>query len=124
MFSFATAVSAQSDLVRNVSNKGTVAAAFLEVGVNARAEAMGGAYTAMRGNPDMMYWNPSGIAFLRTTAVSVSHTQWLAETEFNYASVAVPLAGTRFVLGGSFYHPGDSRATGTILRRKSDRGNV
>jgi len=102
LFSFATAVSAQSDLVRNVSNKGTVAAAFLEVGVNARAEAMGGAYTAMRGNPDMMYWNPSGIAFLRTTAVSVSHTQWLAETEFNYASVAVPLAGTRFVLGGSF----------------------
>lgn len=93
---------AQSDLVSNVSNKGTVAAAFLEIGVNARAEAMGGAFTAMRATPDIQYWNPSGMAFLQGIAIGVSHTKWLADTEFNYASVAVPLAGNKVVVGGSF----------------------
>jgi hypothetical protein len=93
---------AQSDLVSNVSNKGTVAAAFLEIGVNARAEAMGGAFTAMRSSADMLYWNPAGTAFLNGTSLSFSHTKWLAETEFNYAAIAVPIDGRNLVIGGSF----------------------
>lgn len=93
---------AQSDLVTNVSNKGTVAAAFLEIGVNARAEGMGGAFTAMRSSADMLYWNPAGIAFLTGTSVSLSHTKWLADTEFNYAGLAVPIAGSNVVFGASF----------------------
>lgn len=97
-----TSVKAQDNLVSNVSNKGTVAAAFLEIGVNARAEAMGGAFSAMRSSADMLYWNPAGIAFLSGTSMSVSHTKWLADTEFNYAAIAVPLAGRNLVLGGSF----------------------
>lgn len=93
---------AQIPFVRNVSNKGTVAAAFLEIGVNARAEAMGGAYTGMQGNVDMIYWNPAGLAFVPGLSGSFSNTEWLAETSFNFASIAIPIPALKGVLAGSF----------------------
>ena len=95
-------VTAQVEFVKNVSNKGTVAASFLEIGVNARAEAMGGAYTAERGNADMIYWNPAGLAFVDGVSTSFSNMEWLANTSFNFASVAVPLPSINSVLAGSF----------------------
>lgn len=93
---------AQIPFVRNVSNKGTVSAVFLEIGVNARAEAMGGAYAGMRGNADMIYWNPAGVAYLPGISASFSNTQWLAETSFNFASFAVPIPKFNGVLAASF----------------------
>lgn len=93
---------AQLNFVKDVSNKGTVAASFLEIGVNARAEAMGGAYVAMRGNSDMIYWNPAGTAFVKGMSGSFTNTQWLANTTFNFASVAVPLRSLKSVVGLSF----------------------
>lgn len=93
---------AQPRLVNSVSNKGTVAAAFLEIGVNARAEGMGGAYVAVQGDPDMIYWNPAGLAFVSGISGSLSLTQWLADTEFNFATFAVPISGRNLVLAGSF----------------------
>lgn len=93
---------AQTSLVNNVSNKGTVAAAFLEIGVNARAEAMGGAYSAMNGNADMAYWNPAGLTGIRGVGGTFSNTEWLAETSFNYAAFALPIPGKKTVLAASF----------------------
>ncbi|NBC67056.1 MAG: PorV/PorQ family protein [Bacteroidetes bacterium] len=93
---------AQFSFVNDVSNKGTVAAAFLEIGVNARAEAMGGAYSAMNGTADMAYWNPAGLTGIRGVGGTFSNTEWLAETTFNYASFAVPIAGRKTVLAASF----------------------
>lgn len=97
-----TLVEAQIPFVKNVSNKGTVAAAFLEIGVNARAEAMGGAYSAMQGNVDMIYWNPAGLAFMNGLSGSFSNTEWLAETSFNFASLAIPIPSLKGVLATSF----------------------
>ncbi len=88
--------------VRNVSNKGTVAAAFLEIGIGARAEAMGGAYTAQAGSAEMIYWNPAGLAYVDGLAVSLSHTEWLAETNFEFFSVAAPLPFANAVAAASF----------------------
>lgn len=93
---------AQIPFVRNVSNKGTVSAAFLEIGVNARAEAMGGAYSAMQGNVDMIYWNPAGLAFVKGIGGTFSNTEWLAETSFNFASLAIPIPAVNGVLASSF----------------------
>lgn len=88
--------------VQNVSNKGTVAAAFLEIGVGARAEAMGGAYTAQAGQAEMIYWNPAGLAYVDGLAVSLSHTEWLAETSFEFLTVAAPLPFFDAVAAASF----------------------
>lgn len=93
---------AQIPFVRNISNKGTVSAAFLEIGVNARAEAMGGAYSAMQGNVDMIYWNPAGLAFVEGLGGTFSNTEWLAGTSFNFASLAIPIPAINGVLASSF----------------------
>jgi hypothetical protein len=90
------------EFVRDVSNNGTVAAAFLEIGVGARAEAMGGAYTAQAGRSEMIYWNPAGLAYMDGVAVSFTHAEWLAETSFDFFSVAAPLPFFGSVLGLSF----------------------
>lgn len=93
---------AQLSFVKNVSNKGTVAAPFLEIGVNARAEGMGGAYVAQTGTVDMIYWNPAGLAYMNGVGVSFSNTEWLANTQFNFASAAVPIPKIKSVLAASF----------------------
>ncbi|MCB0259296.1 MAG: hypothetical protein KDE62_06190, partial [Calditrichaeota bacterium] len=41
----------------NVSKRGSTAASFLEIGVGARALAMGGAFTALADDPSTLYWN-------------------------------------------------------------------
>lgn len=93
---------AAQDFVTNVSNQGTVAAAFLEIGVGARAEAMGGAYTAHAGTAEMIYWNPAGLAYVDGVAASFTHTEWLASTTFDFFSIAAPLPFFNAVLGASF----------------------
>lgn len=42
---------------------GTTSAAFLKLGVGARAVAMGGAFTGVPGDPFAIYWNPAGLAY-------------------------------------------------------------
>lgn len=83
----------------NVSNKGTNAAAFLEIGVGARAEAMGGAYTAQYGNVEMLYWNPAGIAWIDGIKASFSHNEWLAETAHDFVGVVVPVRSIYSTIG-------------------------
>lgn len=90
------------EFVQNVSNKGTVAAAFLEIGIGARAEAMGGAYAAEAGRAEMIYWNPAGIAYLEGVEATFTHAEWLAETSFDFVGLAVPLPFLNTVLGAGF----------------------
>lgn len=79
------------DFVRNVSNNGTVAAAFLEIGIGARAEAMGGAYTAQSGYSESIYWNPAGLAFTNQVTSTFTNTQWLADLRLDFGAIAVPV---------------------------------
>ena len=101
MLALAQPGSAQ-DFVTNVSNKGTVAAAFLEIGIGARAVAMGGSYTAMAGRSEMIYWNPAGLAYTEGLAASFTHAEWLADTNFDFFTIATPLPFFNSVLAASF----------------------
>ncbi len=51
-----------SIIVPSQSKVGTTAAQFLGIGVGSRAMSMGGAFTAMYGDPSCLYWNPGSIA--------------------------------------------------------------
>lgn len=93
---------AAQEFVQNVSNNGTVGAAFLEIGVGARAEALGGAYTAQAGSAEMIYWNPAGLAYVDGIATSFMHAEWLADTDFDFVALAAPLPFFNAVLGASF----------------------
>ena len=76
---------------KNVSKVGITAAPFLEIGVGSRAIGMGGAFVATANDVSALYWNPAGIAKMRNGQVILMHTNWLADIQFEFAGVVVPL---------------------------------
>jgi hypothetical protein len=66
---------------------GTSAAQFLKIGVGCRAAALGGAYVAMADDAAALFWNPAGLAQMDHNEVLFMHSQWLADTEFNFGGV-------------------------------------
>jgi len=77
---------------KDVSNVGTTAAPFLEIGVGARAIGMGGAFVATANDVSAMYWNPAGLAGLKTVQAIFVHTDWLVDITFDYAGMVFPLS--------------------------------
>ena len=78
---------------KEVSKVGTTAAGFLNIDLGARAVGMGSAYASVASDVSSMYWNPAGIARLTRTEAVFSNTNWIADINFNYAAVAVPMIG-------------------------------
>lgn len=76
---------------RNVSKSGTTAAAFLEIPVGARAIGMGGAFVGTANDVTSLYWNPAGVARLDHSETIFSHTNWIADMNFDYAALSIPL---------------------------------
>lgn len=69
----------------------TTAAAFLEIGVGARAQAMGGAFVSLAQDATAMYWNPAGIGKISGFETNFTHVNWLVDTNFDYAGFVVPI---------------------------------
>ncbi len=91
----------QINYSQNVSKTGTTAAAFLEIGVGAAANGMGGAFVARANDASALYWNVAGIASRSQNEVILSHTEWIADTRFDYAGLILAL-GDFGNLGFSF----------------------
>ena len=49
---------------QNVSKTGTTAASFLEIGVGAAANGMGGAFVGLSNDASSLFWNVGGISTL------------------------------------------------------------
>ncbi len=71
---------------QEVSKVATTAAPFLEIGVGARATALGNAYTAVADGAESMYWNPSSIDWFSQNDASFNYSNWFAGEEFIYAA--------------------------------------
>lgn len=72
------------------TKSGTTAGQFLKVQIGARAIGMGGAYVAAANDMSSIYWNPAGLDKVRPHGgVTFVHTNWLADTKFDFAAVAV-----------------------------------
>ncbi len=85
---------APQNYVDEVTNAGTSAAAFLQIGVGARAQAMGNAATADGRDATSMYWNPASITNLEGMVnVAFDHTNWLAETKLDYLGAVFNFGG-------------------------------
>lgn len=87
---FATLGAPQS-AAQSVSKAGTTSAVFLEIPAGARAIAMGGAFVGTANDVSSLYWNVAGIARLYRNEAFFSHNEWLADTRFDFAALAVPL---------------------------------
>jgi len=84
---------------REVTKRGTTAADFLGIPVGARATGMGGAVAALVDDPTAVYWNPAGLASIDGAAFTGEYAQWLADIDFNFISVVVPVGAGHVALG-------------------------
>ncbi len=84
----------------DVSKTGTTAATFLEISVGAPAIGVGGAFVSLANDATALYWNPAGIANLSGTEAILSHTDWIADTKFDFAGLVLPV-GSLGTLGFS-----------------------
>jgi len=78
---------ASSDRLTNV---GTTAAPFLEVGVGSRAIGMGGAFVAVANDVSALYWNPAGLCRIGHSEAVFERVEWLADIDFNYLGATIP----------------------------------
>ena len=82
-----------AQFIQGVSKVGTISATFLEIGVGARAVAMGNAYVATADDITAIYWNPAGLARINNSEATFMHTNWFVDTKFDCASVALNMGG-------------------------------
>lgn len=79
------------------SKVGTTAAQFLGIAVGARATALGGAFGAVADDATALYWNPAGITRMSYSEFSISHTQWLVNTDFNWAGLVLAVDRNNYI---------------------------
>ena len=76
---------------QKVTKVGTTAAKFLSIPVGARALGMGGAFVAVATDASAMFWNPAGTARMFQSEAVFTHANWLADINFNYGGIVLPL---------------------------------
>lgn len=76
---------------QDVTKVGTSSAVFLGIDIGARASAMGGAFVAMADDISALYWNPAGISRLKKMQASFMHAKLIADTDFNWGAMVIPL---------------------------------
>ena len=58
------------------SGVGTASGQFLRMDLNPRSSALSGAFTAVGGDQNALFYNPAGLAELSTGSLSLNHVQW------------------------------------------------
>lgn len=79
---------------------GTAGASELRVGVGSRGVGLSGSHISMTNGSEALFWNPSGIATVQTTDLLVTHTEYLAGLNTEFAGIVTPAMGG--VVGASF----------------------
>lgn len=72
---------------------GTTAAQVLKLNVGPRAIGMGGAFTATSDDITAFYWNPGGLANIRTTEAIFNHNTLYADIGLDFAGFATYIDG-------------------------------
>jgi hypothetical protein len=92
---------------------GRTSAAFLQLGSGARASAMGDAFTAVADDASATYWNPAGMARLRTPELLAEHALHLQGIGIERLAYVHPLRRSRPTnRDGALAAPGHSPALG------------
>lgn len=61
---------------------------FLKIGVGARAVGMGESYVAVGQDANVIFWNPAGLAYIKSSDISFSYTRWIADIKHNAVAAA------------------------------------
>ena len=76
---------------QKVSGVGTSSAAFLKIGVGARALGMGEAVATQAEDATAMFWNPAGLAKIERMQILLNHYDYLADMSYEFAGIAIPV---------------------------------
>jgi hypothetical protein len=92
----------------HAQSAGSTGAQVLQFLPGSRAAAMSGAYTAVSGDADALFYNPAGIGNLRRAA-TLSYESYVSDVAFG--SLGVAMRASRFTLGAAvaFLNAGDIR---------------
>jgi hypothetical protein len=69
---------------------GTQTGDFLNLGVDARAYGLGGAYTASSDGASSLYWNPAGLAYIQNKEANIMYTKWIDDINYQYILFGYP----------------------------------
>jgi hypothetical protein len=84
------AMPAHAQLSLGGQRAGTSSGTFLQIGVGARAVALGESFVAVANDPSAVYWNPAGLASLQRREVSESHVDWPADIQYDHLTLVLP----------------------------------
>ncbi len=75
---------------------GTTTASFLEIGYGSAGAAMGDAYVTMARDVSSIYWNPAGLAFMKSNEALFVIQPWIVDIKTSLVAVGavVPEVGT------------------------------
>ncbi|UCE66687.1 MAG: PorV/PorQ family protein [Candidatus Zixiibacteriota bacterium] len=109
------------------SECGGSAGAFLDIGIGAKAIAMGKAYSAMAGDATALFWNPAGLALSDKKEISAMHAFIFEDRAINYAAFVYPISGHS--LGAAWIRFGvtgiqERGDTGQLISEFSDSENL
>ncbi|RMI03382.1 MAG: hypothetical protein D6681_10050 [Calditrichaeota bacterium] len=82
----------------NVLPAQTTGAAFLRLPVGSRAEALGGAYTALSRDANGLYYNPAGLGFGQNRQLMLFHSRWFQDISIENLTFLFPFNG-RWTIG-------------------------
>lgn len=71
---------------------GASSAEFLRLGAGGRALGMGEAYTAVAEGPEGVYWNPAGVAHVRSLELGYTRAELPGGLHHDFVAVAAPAA--------------------------------
>jgi hypothetical protein len=78
-------------MAQTISKVGTTVMTFLKVDTGARQVGMGSACVANTDDALGLYWNPAGIARLKQSHAAFNHINWIADIDYNFAAIGIPL---------------------------------
>jgi len=77
----------------DISKVGTSGAQFLKIGVGAQNIGKGKAVTASISDITSVFWNPAGLASLKGSEISFTHTEWIADINYDNVAYGFPMGG-------------------------------
>jgi hypothetical protein len=97
---------------------------FLNIGVGAKGQALGGAVVANIGDVTGAFWNPAGLANLEEKEgiqFGAMHTSWFAgASNYDYFGIALPSANRKRTIGLSAVRFGIDKIPNTLSLYNSD----
>lgn len=75
------------------SKAGTTIGQFLKIGPSAHVSSLASAGASLSGEASMAFYNAASLGRLNKMQFQFSHVQWLADIDYNFAILAIPIQG-------------------------------